>query len=111
MATRTLQLKPARAPILALLHPREQVGLVVGALACGLLLGWAGMRWLGWPLWGATATVLALLLFSGVAKWRADARRYGPTVMWNIGETLLLVAAADRYLRVVLGQPQRDITP
>src|SRR5262245_12733902 len=89
MATQTLPLKPLRIPVLTLLHPREQTGLVLGMLACGLLLGWAGMRWLGWPLWGATATVLALLLISGVAKWRADARRYGPTAM---GLSILLAA-------------------
>jgi len=65
------------APIVRLLHPREHTPLVLGALAAGLLLGWAGVRWLGWPFWGATATVLALLLAPGVAKWRADARRDG----------------------------------
>jgi hypothetical protein len=73
-----------RAPrfsILALLHPREQTVLAVGMLAFGLLLGWGGMRWLGWPLWRATAAVLALLLVPGVLKWRADARRYGGVLM------------------------------
>ena len=81
MATQTLQLKPARLPILALLHPREQAPFVVGMLALGLLIGWIAIWEFGWPLWGATATVLALLLLPGVAKWRADARRYGGVVM------------------------------
>lgn len=79
----------ARIPILALLHPREQTRLVLAALASGLALGALAMRQLGWPLWGATALVLALLLVPGVAKWRADARRYGRTTMLL---SILLVA-------------------
>src|SRR5436853_5814716 len=81
MATQMLQPKRAGVPILTLLHPREHTAFAVGTLVCGLLLGWMEMRWLGWPLWGATATVLALLLVPGVIKWRADARRYGLTAM------------------------------
>jgi hypothetical protein len=70
-----------RFPILALLHPREQVPFAAGMFGLGLVLGWTATHWLGWPLWGATATVLAMLLAPGVAKWRADARRYGRTAM------------------------------
>lgn len=82
-------LQSSRQPILALLHPREHTILVVGALALGLLIGWAGMRWLNWPLWQSTAALLAILLASGIAKWRADARRYG-TVTMGLG---ILLAA------------------
>ena len=35
------------------------------------------MRWLGLPLWAATALVLALLLPPPILKWRVDRRRYG----------------------------------
>jgi len=70
-----------RFPLLTLLHPREQSGLMAGALVAGLIVGWWGMNRLDWPLWIATATVLAFLLTSSVLKWQADKRRYGPTAM------------------------------
>jgi hypothetical protein len=89
MAVHTTGLKEPRFPVLALLHPREQTRLVVVTAVAALALGWAEMRWLGWPLWGAVATFLALLLIPGVAKWRADARRYGLTAM---GLSVLLAA-------------------
>jgi hypothetical protein len=73
--------KPIRIPILALLHPRELTPFVLAALALGLALGGLAMRQLGWPLWGATALTLGLLLVPGVAKWRADALRFGHTTM------------------------------
>jgi hypothetical protein len=71
----------ARFPLLTLLHPREQSGLLAGALAAGIIVGWWGMNRLDWPLWIATATVLAFLLTSSMLKWQADKRRYGPTAM------------------------------
>jgi hypothetical protein len=77
------------APLLRLLHPREQTWFAVGAFALGLLFGWFAMVRLDWPLWGATTSLLVLLLAPGIAKWRADARRYGPTVT---GLSILLVA-------------------
>ncbi|HEX9374411.1 MAG TPA: hypothetical protein VF897_25570 [Roseiflexaceae bacterium] len=89
MATHAAELKRPRFPILALLHPREQTAFVAGTVALGIGLGWAEMRWLGWPLWGAAATMLLLLMIPGMAKWRADARRYGPTAM---GLSILLAA-------------------
>jgi hypothetical protein len=70
-----------RFPVLRLLHPREQTPLVLGTLALGALVGWAAMQRLGWPLWGATAATIVLLLVPGVVKWRSDARRYGGVVM------------------------------
>jgi hypothetical protein len=79
VATQELHLNQTRFPILTLLHPREQAPFVAAMLALGLLLGWIMMSRFGWPLWGATATALALLLAPGVAKWRTDARRYGRT--------------------------------
>ena len=81
MAAQATELKPPRLPLLTVLHPREQTPLVVVMLFLGLGLGWLTMQQLGWPLWGATATVLALLLIPGVLKWYSDARRYGRTVM------------------------------
>ena len=77
------------APIVRLLHPRQHTPLVLGALVAGLLVGWAGVRWLGWPFWAAAASVLALLLAAGVAKWRADARRDGWLAM---GLSILLAS-------------------
>src|SRR5262249_24465813 len=48
------------APVLWLLHPREQTWFAAGTLALGLLFGWFAMVLLGWPLWGATASLLVL---------------------------------------------------
>jgi hypothetical protein len=86
MATRILAapnrpFATARLPILTLLHPREQGRPAVLMLAGALVVGALEMSQLGWPLWGATSTVLLLLLVPGVAKWRADARRYGRVAM------------------------------
>lgn len=67
--------------VCTLLHPREHTRLVAAMLGLGLALGAAEMRFLGWPLWSATATVLALLLVPGMAKWRVDLRRYGWATM------------------------------
>ena len=79
---------PGRS-ILTLLDPREYTRVVLVIFGGSLLLGAAEMRWLGWPLWRATATVLLLMLIPGVAKWRADLRRYG----WvAAGLSILLVA-------------------
>jgi hypothetical protein len=77
------------APVLRLLHPREHTVLVCVTLAVSVIAGDLARRWLGWPLWGATALVLASLFVAGLFKWHADARRYGPTVM---GLSILLVA-------------------
>lgn len=79
-ATRTLTLWP-KLPVLKLLHPRERTRLTLAMLGLGLVLATLEMRLLSWPLWKGTATVLALLLVAGVAKWRDDARRYGWTTM------------------------------
>ena len=89
MSIETAQLRTSRFPIFALLHPREQTPFVLATVALGLLLGWLAIGRLGWPLWAATALMLALLLAPGVAKWRADARRYGLTAM---GVSILLAA-------------------
>jgi hypothetical protein len=68
MSIQTAQLRPSRFPILALLHPREHTPFVLATVALGLLLGWLAIGRLGWPLWAATALMLALLLCR--AKWR-----------------------------------------
>jgi hypothetical protein len=70
-----------RMPILTLLHPREQGRPAVVVLAVALVVGALEMSQLGWPLWGATSTILLMMLVPGVAKWRADARRYGRVAM------------------------------
>src|SRR5690348_260534 len=86
MATRilTAPARPfaiARMPILVLLHPREQGRPAAIVLALALVVGALEMSQLGWPLWGATSTVLLLMMLPGVVKWRADARRYGRVAM------------------------------
>ncbi len=75
-------------PIWTLLNPREHTAFVLAAFAFGLLLGWLGMQFYEWPLWVAAATFLAILIVPGLAKWRADQRRYGLTAM---GLSFLLV--------------------
>jgi hypothetical protein len=70
-----------RIPLLDLINPREQTRLALLMLAIGLLAAAGAMRWLGMPLWGATALVLVLLLPAGIVKWRGDAQRYGRVVM------------------------------
>lgn len=66
-------------PLLALMNPREQTPLVIAVALLGVVGGAVAMRTVGWPLWGATALVLALLLVPGALKWRSDARRFGAT--------------------------------
>lgn len=70
-----------RFPILALLHPRERSRLALAALAAGLAV-WCGAIWLlRLPVWVATAMALGLLLGPAALKWRDDRRRYGATAM------------------------------
>jgi hypothetical protein len=84
-----------RLPVLALLHPREHTPAVLATLALGVLAAALAMRVAGLPLWGATATLLALLLIPGTLKWRADARRYGATA------TLLSVLLAAQGFHAI----------
>jgi hypothetical protein len=70
-----------RIPLLDLLHLRRQTRFFVLMLAVGLAVAGGAMRWLGLPLWAATALVLALLLPPAIVKWRGDARRYGHIAM------------------------------
>jgi hypothetical protein len=79
--TRAFPNRLLNAPLIRLPNPREYTLHVFIALAAGVALGAAGMRWLGWPFWSATAAVLATLLIPGVMKWRADERRYGRTAI------------------------------
>ncbi len=68
-------------PLLQLLNPRQFTRGVLLSLGLGLFLAWFSIRFLGWPLWSATAVVLITLLPIGVRKWQDDRLRYGPTVM------------------------------
>jgi hypothetical protein len=81
MVAHVSQLRPARFPILALLHPRERTRLVLIVLALAVLVGAASVRLLHWPVWVGSAVGLAMLLGPGVLKWRDDRRRYGQLVM------------------------------
>lgn len=69
-------------PLVRLLHPRRFKRPTLAALALGSALSAVAVVWLGWPLWAATAIVLATLLPVGVQKWRDDRRLWGNTVMW-----------------------------
>src|SRR5436190_23619333 len=81
-ATPTTPLSSAAPiPLLELLNPREQTWTVLILLTLGVVVGSLEMWLFGWPLWGATVTVLVLLLVPGVLKWRADLRRYGLTLI------------------------------
>jgi hypothetical protein len=68
-------------PLLDLLNLREQKRMFALMLALGLAVAAGAMRWLGLPLWAATALVLALLIPPAIVKWRDDARRYGHIAM------------------------------
>jgi len=70
-----------RLPLLDLLNLRGQTRFFVLMLVLGLALASGAMRWLGLPLWAATALVLALLIPPAIVKWRGDARRYGRVAM------------------------------
>lgn len=76
-----LALHEARVPLLALLDPREQRRAAFFWLGAGAALGLLAVWTLRIPVWGATAITLAALLVPGTQKWRADARRYGRTIM------------------------------
>lgn len=73
---------PTEWPLMRLLHPRQFARPTVVALAVGFVLSGLAVTLLNWPLWTATALVLAILLPVGVQKWRDDRRRYGTTIMW-----------------------------
>jgi len=79
-ATRSFFAHP-RIPLLDLLNLRQQTRFFVLMLAIGLAAAAGAMRWLGMPLWAATALVLLLLFPPAIVKWRGDARRYGHIAM------------------------------
>jgi hypothetical protein len=74
-------LSPASGSLLSLLHPRGQARLLAGALITGLLAAWLSVTQLSIPLWGAAASVLALLIYPAVQKWRLDRQRLGAPAM------------------------------
>jgi hypothetical protein len=82
----------SRVPLLDLISLREQTHFILLMLAIGLLAAAGAMRWLGLPLWAATALVLALLLPPAIVKWRGDARRYG-----HIAMVLCVVVTAQGF--------------
>ena len=65
----SLKLAPSaggpRLNLLDLMHPREQTPLLIAVVLLGVLGGAVAMGAAGWPLWGATALLLALLLIPG----------------------------------------------
>jgi hypothetical protein len=73
--------RPASSSLLALLHPRGQTRLVAGLLAAGLPAAWLSVTQLRLPLWGAAASVVGLLAYPAVRKWRLDQRRLGTPAM------------------------------
>jgi hypothetical protein len=70
-----------RLPVIDLLNPRRQTGFFAIMLVIGLIVTGSAMRWLGLPLWAATALVLAMLLPPAILKWRTDGKRYGRVAM------------------------------
>jgi hypothetical protein len=71
----------AGGSLLSLLHPRGQARLFAGALAVGLPAAWLSVTQLSLPLWGAAASVVALLAYPAVRKWRLDRQRLGTPAM------------------------------
>lgn len=68
-------------PLLQLLNPRQHTRAVLWSLLAGLLASFLAMRFLGWPLWSATAIVLVALVPVGLRKWGDDRLRFGVTAM------------------------------
>jgi hypothetical protein len=75
------QLSADSGSLFSLLHPRGQARLFAAALAAGLLLGWFGMTRLSLSLWGAAVSVVGLLIYPTVQKWRLDRRQLGTPPM------------------------------
>lgn len=89
MSNQSITPRQPTFPLLTLLNPREQWGFLLLMLAVGVGLSWLGVQQYEWPLWGASALVLALLLLPMAFKWRADWQRYGQIGM---GLSFLLTA-------------------
>jgi len=70
-----------RAPLLCLLHPRQQLRPMLCVLTCGMILGALSVALKLVPLWVATASVMAALLYPASCKWRDDLRRFGRPAM------------------------------
>jgi hypothetical protein len=79
-ATSSLFAHP-RVPLLDLLNLRQHWRFFALMLALGVAVAAGAIRWLGLPLWGATALVLALLIPPAILKWRADLGRFGVVAM------------------------------
>jgi hypothetical protein len=81
MAVAHHQLSPGSGSLLSLLHPRGQVRLFAGMLVSGLLAGWFSVTQLSLPLWGAAVSVIGLLIYPAVQKWRVDRQWLGTPAM------------------------------
>jgi len=75
------QLSATSGSLFSLLHPRGQARLFAGALVVGLLAGWLSVTQLSLPLWGAAVSVIGLLIYPAVQKWRQDRQRLGTPAM------------------------------
>jgi hypothetical protein len=71
----------AGGSLLSLLHPRGQTRLFAGVLAAGLPAAWLSVTQLSLPLWGAAVSVVGLLVYPAMRKWRQDQRRLGTPAM------------------------------
>ena len=80
MTVESRALRSARFPLLELLHPRGATHLLVATIVVAGVFGLVATSRMGWPLWGAIAAGLVLLLIPASMKWRSDLRRYGPAL-------------------------------
>ena len=74
-------LRKAVTPLATLLNPREMAGPLLVMAGLGVVGSVVGMTRYEWPLWGAAALILSLLLVPMMVKWRADRLRYGTIAM------------------------------
>jgi hypothetical protein len=80
MTAESTALVGARFPLLELLHPRGATRLLVATIVVAALFGVVATSGMGWPLWGAIAAGLVLLLIPASVKWRSDLRLFGPAL-------------------------------
>jgi len=80
MTMESRALARARFPLLSMLHPRDATRLLIATIVVAVVFGVVATSRMGWPLWGAMAAGLVLLLIPASVKWRSDMRRYGPAL-------------------------------
>ncbi|MEM7111480.1 MAG: hypothetical protein AAF614_03555 [Chloroflexota bacterium] len=89
MTNHTFNLRQQTFPLLTLLHPRKQLGLITAVFLASVVLGWWGVTQWEWQLWMAAAAVMGLTILPLAFKWRDDLQTYGQI---GLGLSFLLTA-------------------